>query len=58
MKRYIQSKSNSSTETISYRGMDIEYNLYGQKEYTVQYCGDDMWFESLEEAKLFIDDTL
>lgn len=33
--------------------MTIEYNIYGCNEYTVQYEGDDVWFESLEEAERF-----
>lgn len=38
-----------------YKGYYIEYNIYGQKEYTVQYCGDDLVFRSIQEAKDFID---
>ena len=41
--------------TMEYKGYYIEYNLYGQKEYTVQYCGDDLFFQTLEAAKSFID---
>lgn len=37
--------------------MTIEYNLYGQNEYTVQYCGDDVWFESREEAEAFVQEV-
>ena len=38
-----------------YNGYSIEYNFYGQNEYSVQYCGDDVIFNSLTEAKKFID---
>ena len=40
-----------------YRGFYIEFNFYGSGEYTVQYCGDDMWFDTLDEAKAFIDEV-
>lgn len=38
-----------------YRGMEIAYNIYGQNEYTVQYCGDDFFFKTEKEAEKFID---
>lgn len=38
-----------------YKGFYIEFNLYGMKEYSVQYCGDDLIFQTEEEAKEFID---
>lgn len=38
-----------------YKGYYIEYNIYGQKEYTVQYDGDDVFFKTEQEAKDFID---
>lgn len=41
--------------TINYRTFDIEFNLYGMNEYTVQYCGDDFCFETEKEAEIFID---
>ena len=40
---------------IYYRNREIEYNLYGQEEYSIQYCGDDYMFKTLEEAEDFID---
>lgn len=40
-----------------YKGFYIEYNVYGTKEYTVQYCGDDVWFREIDEAKKFIDEV-
>lgn len=43
-------------ESTQYKGYWIEFNLYGDGEYTVQYCGDDVIFETLEEARKFIDD--
>lgn len=33
----------------------IEYDFYGREEYSVQYCGDDIIFDTLEEAQAFID---
>ena len=41
---------------MTYQNYKIEHNFYGQQEYTVQYCGDDVWFKTLEEAKSFIDE--
>lgn len=38
-----------------YKGYYIEYNLYGMKEYSVQYCGDDVVFDTKNEAIEFID---
>ncbi len=46
---------NTSNGTTEYKGYYIEYDLYRLKEYTVQYCGDDVMFEDMESAKLFID---
>ena len=43
---------------IKYNGYYIEYNIYGQNEYSVQYCGDDFMFTTETEAKKFIDDIL
>ena len=39
-----------------YKGYYIEKSFYGEGEYTVQYCGDDIWFETEEEAIKFIDE--
>lgn len=41
--------------TIEYKGYYIEYNFYGRKEYSVQYCGDDVIFNTCKDAKHFID---
>ena len=38
-----------------YKGYYIEFNLYGQNEYSVQYCGDDVIFTSEQDARAFID---
>ena len=43
---------------IDYKGYYIEYNFYGNNEYSVQYCGDDVLFETLQEAKDFIDSII
>lgn len=34
--------------------MGIDYNVYGCQEYTVQYHGDDVWFNTRAEAEAFI----
>ena len=41
---------------IEYKGFYIEHGTYAEDEFTVQYCGDDFWFESEVEAKIFIDE--
>lgn len=41
---------------IEYRGYDITFNLYGKNEYTVEFCGDDVVFETEAQAKAFIDE--
>lgn len=40
---------------MRYNGYDIDFNIYGQNEYSVQYCGDDVMFKTVDEAKAFID---
>ena len=37
--------------------MDTAYNFYGRGEYTVQYMGDDIFFNTEEEAKQFIEEN-
>ena len=39
-----------------YKNYGIDYDVYGLGEYSVQYCGDDIMFGSLAEAREFIDD--
>ena len=41
---------------IFYKGYGIDFDVYGGDEYSVQYCGDDLLFDSLDKAKEFIDD--
>lgn len=41
---------------IEYKGYYIETNFYGENEISVQYCGDDIIFSTIQEAKEFIDD--
>lgn len=40
-----------------YKGYAVEYNVYGQGEYSVLYFGDDYFFNSLTDAKKFIDEV-
>lgn len=42
---------------IEYKGYYIEYDFYNASEWTVQYCGDDLIFNTIEEAKAFIDEV-
>lgn len=41
---------------MTYKGYYIERDLLGGNFYTVQYCGDDVVFMSIAEAKEFIDE--
>ena len=41
---------------IEYKGYYIEYNFYGEDEYSVRIDGDDVVFPTEAEAKQFIDD--
>ncbi len=41
--------------SFEYKGYYVDYNVYGKNEYTVQYDGDDLWFNTPEEAMAFID---
>jgi len=43
--------------TTYYKGYGIDFNFYGMNEYSVQFLGDDVIFNTLEEAKQFIDDV-
>lgn len=40
-----------------YKGYAIEFDFYGEGEYSVQYCGDDVMFKTMDEAKKFIDEV-
>lgn len=42
---------------MEYKGFYIEFNIYGSNEYTVQYCGDDVVFDTVKEAKEFIEEV-
>ena len=39
-----------------YKGYCIEHDFYGEGEYSVQYCGDDVIFDTQYEAERFIDE--
>jgi len=41
---------------VIYKGYEICHNIYGTGEYSVQYCGDDVIFETSNEAIEFIDE--
>ena len=34
-------------------GLYIEHDFYGNGEYSVQFCGDDIMFDTLDEAVAF-----
>lgn len=38
-----------------YKGYGIDFNIYGRNEYSVQIDGDDIIFNTLKEAKNYID---
>ena len=55
----VEEECKSLSESFEeYKGFQIEYDLYKQNEYTVQYNGDDVVFNSIDEAKQFIDEIL
>lgn len=43
---------------MTYKGYGIDHNIYGQGEYSVQYCGDDCLFKTIAEAKQYIDEIV
>ena len=43
---------------IEYKGFCIEKNFYGMGDYIVQYCGYDIIFDDVNEAKDFIDNVV
>ena len=47
-------KGREKMKSTEHKGYFISYNFYGRKEYTVQYCGDDIFFRSEKEAQEFI----
>lgn len=55
----VEEECKSLSESFEeYKGFQIEHDLYKQNEYTVQYNGDDVVFNSIDEAKQFIDEIL
>lgn len=42
-------------DSVQYKGWWIDCDFYGNGEFTVQANGDDCVFNTLEEAKEFID---
>ena len=41
---------------VEYKGYGVDYDIYGQNEYSVQVAGDDFIFKTFAEAKRFIDE--
>lgn len=41
---------------MNYKGYDIDYDVYGCGEYTIQVDGDDIWFDTLPDAQRWIDE--
>lgn len=40
---------------MTYKDYEIKKNIYGFGEWSVQYCGDDIVFDTIADAKQFID---
>lgn len=40
---------------MTYKNYNIDYNIYNQKEYSIQFCGDDIIFKTLKDAIDFIE---
>ncbi len=55
---YKKMRSAMTMTAETYKGYGIDFNLYGDNEYSVQYCGDDLIFGTLEEAETFIDEIV
>ena len=45
-----------TSKTVWYHDYGIEYDDFGF--WTVQFCGDDITFESINDAKRFIDEEM
>lgn len=43
-------------QKVEYKGYTIVIGFYHNDDITVQYMGDDIFFESIEEAMKFIDE--
>lgn len=43
---------------MNYKGYIIEKDIYHRGEYTVQVYGDDYWFQTVDDAKEFIDSVI
>lgn len=41
--------------TIAYKGYEIDVGLTYKEQISVQYCGDDLFFGTVEDAKSWID---
>lgn len=50
-----KSKNYKKGTIANYKGYGIDYDIYGNGEFSVQYGGDDVLFNSEEEARAFID---
>lgn len=42
-------------KSLMHNGHWIEYNYYGKGEYTVFIDGEDVWFDTEEEARKYLD---
>ena len=41
---------------IKYKGYPIMKDVILENGWTVLYCGDEIWFKTIEKAKAFIDE--
>ena len=48
----------NEVKEVMYRGCAITHNFYGLDEFSVQYEGDDVMFEYMGDAMLFIDSVI
>ena len=39
-----------------YKGFGIDEDIYGLGEFSVQFCGDDYMFDTIDAARKFIDE--
>ena len=54
----MREKRNAAIQSELYKGIRIEYNVYGTGEYVVCINGEDYLFRTKEKAKEFINGGL
>lgn len=58
MNIFSNTKSEETYRGEFYRDYYIDYNIYGDGGFSVQFCGSDFFCVSLRQAKEFIDEFI